>query len=260
MIDTHAHILPGIDDGPRDWDAALAMLAQAADDGTTVIVATPHYVEGRWTPSAATVRALVDEARQRAAEAGIRIDLRAGHEIHATVGIPRFLEEGRVTTLGDAGRHILIEFPYTEFPRWWSNLDAELRGAGLRPVLAHAERNAGIIADPARLHPLLERGWLAQIDVNSLLGRWGPRVLGTAERLLRLGWVHLAGSDAHNQVGRATGLSAARARITEIAGAEAAGRILEAWPAAILAGGEVDVPPPSSPPRGGFFTRIFGRR
>ena len=41
-IDLHAHVLPGIDDGPDDLEEALAMLRAAADSGIATIAATPH--------------------------------------------------------------------------------------------------------------------------------------------------------------------------------------------------------------------------
>ena len=42
MIDLHAHLLPGIDDGPPDLAAALALADAAVRDGTRVVAATPH--------------------------------------------------------------------------------------------------------------------------------------------------------------------------------------------------------------------------
>ena len=42
MIDIHAHILPGIDDGAADIGEALHMARMAADSGVTAIAATPH--------------------------------------------------------------------------------------------------------------------------------------------------------------------------------------------------------------------------
>jgi protein-tyrosine phosphatase len=41
-FDIHAHVLPGIDDGPSEVDDALAMLRAAAGCGIATIVATPH--------------------------------------------------------------------------------------------------------------------------------------------------------------------------------------------------------------------------
>lgn len=41
MIDLHSHILPGVDDGPADWEGSLGTLRMAEAGGTTTIVATP---------------------------------------------------------------------------------------------------------------------------------------------------------------------------------------------------------------------------
>src|SRR3954453_23475907 len=42
MIDIHSHILPGLDDGSKSLEESVHMLRQAAEGGTTDIVATPH--------------------------------------------------------------------------------------------------------------------------------------------------------------------------------------------------------------------------
>ena len=46
MIDLHTHILPGIDDGVKTDEEALAFARMAQDDGTKTMVATPHCKEG----------------------------------------------------------------------------------------------------------------------------------------------------------------------------------------------------------------------
>jgi tyrosine-protein phosphatase YwqE len=48
MIDLHFHCLPGIDDGPRDWNEAVALCRTAAVEGITKIVATPHVLRDHW--------------------------------------------------------------------------------------------------------------------------------------------------------------------------------------------------------------------
>src|SRR3954454_21816068 len=47
LIDLHFHALPGVDDGPADEAAAVALARAAADAGTDTIVATPHRSR-RW--------------------------------------------------------------------------------------------------------------------------------------------------------------------------------------------------------------------
>src|SRR3954454_9968909 len=70
VIDLHAHILPGVDDGPRTWDESLEILRTMAADGVTAVAATPH-VRDDYPTSAATMEQLVGELRDRAAAAGI---------------------------------------------------------------------------------------------------------------------------------------------------------------------------------------------
>jgi len=38
----HCHILPGVDDGARDFDDSIEMAALAAADGTRTLVVTSH--------------------------------------------------------------------------------------------------------------------------------------------------------------------------------------------------------------------------
>ena len=42
MIDLHAHILPGLDDGPRSLEDAVAMARAAAEAGTRAVATTSH--------------------------------------------------------------------------------------------------------------------------------------------------------------------------------------------------------------------------
>ena len=60
-VDIHAHILPGLDDGPVTVEESLEMARMAARDGTDVIVATPHYRDMELEhQSGRTVRELTD--------------------------------------------------------------------------------------------------------------------------------------------------------------------------------------------------------
>lgn len=47
MIDFHAHLLPGLDDGAEFMGEALAM-ARIAYDGVRGILLTPHHFAGRY--------------------------------------------------------------------------------------------------------------------------------------------------------------------------------------------------------------------
>ena len=42
MIDIHCHILPGLDDGSDCMETSLEMASLAVENGTKILVATPH--------------------------------------------------------------------------------------------------------------------------------------------------------------------------------------------------------------------------
>lgn len=60
MIDLHCHVLPGIDDGPKDIDGSLELARAAHAAGIRRIVATPH-VSPRYSNDPATIARLVEE-------------------------------------------------------------------------------------------------------------------------------------------------------------------------------------------------------
>ena len=47
IIDIHAHILPGVDDGARDLKESIALAVSAASQGIRAVIATPIPHAGR---------------------------------------------------------------------------------------------------------------------------------------------------------------------------------------------------------------------
>ena len=43
MVDIHCHILPEVDDGAWDMEAAVDMAKIARDSGVKKIITTPHF-------------------------------------------------------------------------------------------------------------------------------------------------------------------------------------------------------------------------
>ena len=58
MIDIHSHIISGIDDGSKNTEMTIKMLEMAEESGTTDIVATPHFMRGRFE---VTYKEVIDE-------------------------------------------------------------------------------------------------------------------------------------------------------------------------------------------------------
>jgi protein-tyrosine phosphatase len=238
LIDLHTHVLPGVDDGARNDDEALAMLRRANDDGIEVLIATPHSHHAR----AESVVDGVQRLNQLAAEAGIPVSVLPGHEARVSANLADRCRDGTLLTL-NGGPWILFECYL--FDDWPVQLIARsidrLRDAGLRPLLAHAERYPFVQRDPGALDPLIARGIPIQVNAGSLSLRPSDPDRLTAERLLDSRMAHVIASDAHNARYRPPALSAAYERAAELAGSEYARwmRQAAAW---IVAGDDLTLP------------------
>ena len=74
MIDLHAHILPGLDDGPPTTDAALAMARAAVAAGTRAMATTSHVGHARASLGHAQEQIVQDGAVEVGAQSTGRSD------------------------------------------------------------------------------------------------------------------------------------------------------------------------------------------
>ena len=66
MTDIHAHILPGIDDGPETMEETRRMLRKAFEQGIRSIIATPHYFRRHYEPEVRQIYELVSAVQAEA--------------------------------------------------------------------------------------------------------------------------------------------------------------------------------------------------
>lgn len=249
MIDLHSHILPGIDDGARSLDEALALARQAAADGVTTIAATPH-VRSDYPTTAEQMESGVVALRVELTRAGIPVDVVHGGEL-ALERLGELTEDDLLRfSFGQSGRYVLLECPYFGSPLELVPAIRTLLGGGLVPLLAHPERNPDVIERPERLVTLVELGILVQITAGSVVGHLGRMPRKTAASLLDLALVHVLASDAHGPHIREGSLAAAAAAIGD---AGLARYLTEDVPAAILGGESVVMPVRRRKKRFGVF-------
>jgi protein-tyrosine phosphatase len=257
MIDLHAHVLPGIDDGAADLDTSRAMLEVAAEDGTRVIAATPHFRDDHPLVRPEEIAASCREVEQAAAGTGV--ELVPGGEVDIAWSLAATPDELRLASYGGRGTDLLVETPYGELPGTFEELLFRLRALGFRILLAHPELSPSFQSDPARLAELVRAGTLLQVTARSLTkeGKSGSRRL--AERLVTEGLAHVLASDAHSPgPWRPPVLSAGVAAVEALAPGRGAW-MAEAVPAAILAGEPLPAGPPLPRPGRGPFRRLFAR-
>ena len=200
MLDLHAHILPGIDDGARTPEETLEMSRAAANCGSKTVLATPHRKDVTENWSVDHLNRLIDEMNAQNREQGVDLSLLLGMENHLSPDLPNEIEAGRALTM-NSSRYILVEMPFFGRPDWVEDTLSGIQDQGLTPVLAHPERIEAFQQDPDLLAEFIERGMLSQITAGSVVGTWGDRVKRYTHELLRSGMAHVMASDTHAPTG-----------------------------------------------------------
>lgn len=207
MIDLHTHVLPNIDDGSKSPEETATLLKLLQQQGISTVVATPHFYAIE-TPDAFLKRRDVS-FKNMPAPAEDLPEVILGAEVAYFSGIGS-CEEIIPLQLGNT-RLLLIEMPFTP---WTDHVIEDICDIpvqlGLIPVLAHINRYPGKHQFPKYKDVLLERGAYFQCNAEAFLGFQSYR---KAMNLLKNGYIHFLGSDAHNITTRPPQWTEARAII-----------------------------------------------
>ncbi|MGL6247654.1 MAG: tyrosine-protein phosphatase [Culicoidibacterales bacterium] len=194
IVDIHNHVLFDIDDGATVVETSHSMVATAAEQGTQLLVCTPHYDhEYKQIRQDCEERLAVLQAQ---APAGIEVVL--GMEVYLNGNLANLYDQERIWTLNNS-RYMLIELPMREYPEYTEKVFNELIQRGIVPIVAHPERNQQLRENPALAETLAELGCQFQLNLSSLLGRHGKSIQAAAQDFLANGLYCCVGSDAHNE-------------------------------------------------------------
>ena len=209
MIDIHSHIISGIDDGSKNTEMTIKMLKMAEESGTTDIVATPHFMRGRFEVTYKEVIDEVENLKKLTKENSININIYSGQEVYYSRNILEYYNQGMIGTINNT-RYMLIEFPMLEFNIEEAiNTLYELQIRGIVPIIAHPERYKQFIKKPSIINSLIKEGMLFQMNTGSIVGDFGKDVKKTAAKYLEHNVYSFIGSDAHRDRGRDTDISEA---------------------------------------------------
>ncbi|MER2007510.1 MAG: CpsB/CapC family capsule biosynthesis tyrosine phosphatase [Psychrobacillus sp.] len=198
MVDIHAHILPGVDDGPESMVESLGLLHQAEKEGITDIVVTPHAYHPQYNVMKDLVVEKYNNVKEELAKLDLQINLHLGQEIRIGDSIVEQIKEGKALTLANS-KYVLLELPSSNVPNYTIAIIQELLSMGKVPVIAHPERNKAIAEKPSRLLKLITHGAISQITAGSLAGHFGKSIQKTSMQLIDCNLIHTYGSDVHSR-------------------------------------------------------------
>ena len=197
MIDIHTHILPKADDGARDWETCLKMLAQSAKCGVKEVIATPHYSPWMKGPTPADTVRLCEEVQQRLqTEMGIDMKVHPGNEIYYSVDVIDDMKRGKVLPLANS-QYVLLEFSEQSSMQTIKRAVREFQVEGYIPILAHVERYQYVQKSDG-LEELRESGALFQVNAESLTGGFFDSQSRWVRKSLKKGLIDFVASDMHN--------------------------------------------------------------
>lgn len=253
MIDVHAHIIFGVDDGAKTIEQSIEMLQEAKQVGFDKIIVTPHYMEEYYEADKELVRERLGQIQEQTA--GL-ITLYQGNEIYITNHINSLLDEEKASTLNDS-RYVLFELPINAEPLNITEVVYQILEEGRIPVLAHPERYPYIQKDPNKLIPLIEDGVLMQCNYGSIIGIYGKEPKETIKKLLEHHMVHFLGSDVHRPNTIYSKIQQAIEEINKIIGEEEQNLLTTVHPEAIIENRKIEDIENPVPIRKKSFFKLF---
>lgn len=211
MIDLHSHFLPNMDDGSKSIEESYAMLRESANQGVTLMVATPHFYPTRECPESFLTRRAVSFQSLILSDDFPKILL--GAEVAYFRGISRC---DSLEGLNIGGTDLLLlEMP---FESWTSavvdDVCAIRKLTGFTPVLAHYERYRKFAGFSDNLAKMRSAGVLVQSNAENFIGGISSR---RAVKSLLAGEIDFVGSDCHNMSSRTPNMALAAKKVPEIA-------------------------------------------
>ena len=195
--DMHSHILPNFDDGARDVEESLQLIASLKSQGITNICLTPHfYTNELGLNDFIEQRAQAFEVLKEHIPDDVRIVL--GTEIYVT----DYLFNNRDLTGVTYGKskYILTEYPYTSNfnEKTMNKFNILMQNHGLIPVLPHVERYDFLMNNPHLIAQLQDMGVIIQSNISNYSKKASYFKKKKMLKMIDKGLIDILGSDAHS--------------------------------------------------------------
>ncbi len=196
LVDIHCHILPGVDDGAKDWNEAEQLLRLQIEQGVRCIYLTPHFRKELFHTQDSVIEERFEEIKKLANNIDPELELHLGREYFADSYLLEKIDQGDIAYLGES-KHILVEFSRGSSLRYMKSFLIELRNRNCIPIIAHIERYPYVVEKKEVLSELIGLGAEVQINAESVLGKMGFKIKRFCKYLIKHDLVDYVASDAH---------------------------------------------------------------
>ena len=199
MVDIHNHLLYGIDDGSKSIEESIDVLKDLEQVGYTDIILTPHYItDSRYDSSRDNNLERLNILKEEVKRNSININLYLGNEIFIDDSIYELLKEDLVSSLNDTD-YLLIELPLSGEFSGYLEIFKYLIQKGYNVILAHPERYISFQDDFSKIYELENIGVYFQSNIDSLVGKYGPKAEEMIIRLLKENKLSFLATDIHSK-------------------------------------------------------------
>lgn len=199
MVDIHNHMLYGVDDGSKTIEESIEVLRDLEKVGYTDIILTPHYIpySGYSNPRSDNLVRL-EKLKRELKNKDIDLNLYLGNEIFIDDSIYELLEKDVISSLNNTN-YLLVEIPMSGEFAGYQEIFKYLMTKGFKIVLAHPERYTTFQEDYNKVKELDDMGVYFQCNLDSLVGKYGPRAESLVKRMLMENRISFLATDIHQK-------------------------------------------------------------
>ena len=195
-IDIHSHLLPGIDDGAKNFGDTLRLTQALQEIGISEFITTPHIIQHVWDNTHEQILEKKATTVLELEKNNITVPFNAAAEYLMDDQFVQLFQSHNLLTLKD--NYVLVEMSYINPPIQLYSILFDLQVAGYIPVLAHPERYLFYHNNFNEYLKLKRAGCLFQLNLLSVVGYYGAAITKIAEQLLQKGMYSYVGSDVHH--------------------------------------------------------------
>ncbi|HVY74784.1 MAG TPA: CpsB/CapC family capsule biosynthesis tyrosine phosphatase, partial [Puia sp.] len=169
VADMHSHLVPGIDDGAPDAEAALDMIRSMYELGYRKLITTPHVQWELYKNTTDIINRGAEQMRGFLADTEMQIEFRAAAEYYLDEHVDEKLEKDE-PLLTIKNNLVLVEFSFIRQPIDLRDKLFQLQIKGYQPIIAHPERYLYFGANKEMYDEFFNMGCVLQLNLLSLCG------------------------------------------------------------------------------------------